>query len=162
MNSKSPSKFLRVYHWNIAIFCGVFLFFTGLKPVAAEVVAIANVKNPISSLTVIDLRKMYKGKRLKWSHGENIKLFLPPSKSAEMKTILQKVFRFKSEVQISKFYVKAIFQQKFVRLPEATNGMNESILKVAQNPGGIALIDLKETEAKEDIKLIRIIHVDGF
>ena len=77
-----------------------------------------------------------------------------------MKFIIKKIFKFKSQVQIAKYYLKAVRKKKWPKLPEATSGTTESILKVAQNTGAIALINLHALEDYNNIQLINIVPIE--
>jgi|GEM_PF-2817401 len=161
MNSLKPNKIFRNFRWNVAALCGVFLFFSGVSSALGEIVAITHKKNSLSSLTVLDLKKMYQGEKLQWDNGEAVKLFLPRSNCEEMEFVIKKIFRFKSQVQIAKYYIKATLQRKWAKLPETANGTTDSISKVAHNAGGIAFIDLSKVKNNENIKLINVVSIEG-
>jgi ABC-type phosphate transport system substrate-binding protein len=163
MNFKKPNKLFKSFNWKFTFFCAIFLFFSGIDSAIGEgkIVAITHENNSVSSLNVSDLQKMYRGNKLQWDNGEAIKLILPPSNCEEMEFIIKKIFKFKSQVQIAKYYLKAVRKRKWPKFPEATSGTTESILKVAQNTGAIALIDLHAVEDYDDIKLITIVPIEG-
>ncbi len=104
---------------------------------------------------------MYQGEKLQWDNGEAVKLFLPRSNCEEMEFVIKKIFRFKSQVQIAKYYIKATLQRKWAKLPETANGTTDSISKVAHNAGGIAFIDLSKVKNNENIKLINVVSIEG-
>jgi len=163
MNCKKPNKPFKNFNWKFTFFCAVFLFFSGIDSAIGEgkIVAITHEKNSVSSLKVSDLQKMYRGNKLQWDNGEVIKLILPPSNCEEMEFVIKKIFKFKSQVQIAKYYVQAVRENKWLIFPETTRGTTESILKVAQNTGAIALINLHAIEDYNDIKLITVVPIEG-
>lgn len=123
---------------------------------AGNIVAIVNKDNPVSSLAVKDLENLYKGKKKQWVGGQEVVLFLPPSKSEAMKTLASKVFKKGSALAVSKFYLKAVFQQKFAAPPQSVSGAEDAAETVAGEPGGIALVDSSEITDKSSIKIIKI------
>ncbi len=163
MNLKKTNKDFKNFNWKFAFFCAVFLSFAGINSAVGEgkIVAITHEKNSISSLNLVDLQKMYQGNKRQWDNGEAIKLFLPPSNGEEMKFIIKKLFKFESQVQMAKYYLKAVREKMWTKFPETTHGTTESIIKVAQHTGAIALINLNKIEDYKYINLINIVPIEG-
>lgn len=124
-----------------------------------EIVTIVNQNNALDHLDLKDLENIYKGEVKYWKGGARVVLFLPPAGTGSMKVLTTKVFRKKNSKDIFKFYLKAIFQQKFNAPPKSVTNTENVINRIASIPGGIAIVDASEIPDSSQIKTI---HVDGF
>ncbi len=140
------------------ILISLFIFSLPIIANAGDLVVIVNKDNGVSSLALKDLAKLYKGKTKQWSGGEEVILFLPDAKSKAMLGLAKNVFKRKNGLAVSKFYLKAVFQQKFASPPQKVANAEEAISAVADEAGGIAIVDVGEISDKSAIK---IIQVDG-
>lgn len=134
------------------IFCLV-IFILSISTVNAETVVILNKNNPISSLQLNQLTNIFKGKKKHWKNGEEIVIFLPIIGSQAHHDLTRKIFKKNNAVAVSKFYLKAIFQQKFASIPNATS---YPINEISETPGGISLIDSQKAPLDGSIKTLRI------
>lgn len=125
---------------------------------AGEIVAIVNPNNPLEHLDLNELKNIYKGEVKYWESGERVVLFLPPASSEPMNALTTKVFRKKNSKAVFKFYLKAIFQQKFNAPPKSATSTISAISSVASAPGGIAIVDRSEIPDSSQIKTL---PVDG-
>ncbi len=123
---------------------------------SAETIAIISNNQNVSQLSLSELRNIYMGKKKNWSNGERIVLFLPPSGSQTMVFLTKKVFKTDKEVNISKFYLKAIFRQTFSTPPKSILDAEEAILEIIANPGGIAIIDSRELSPGSQINIVKL------
>lgn len=136
------------------VFFGLFVSFAAVVPVhAGEIVVIVNKDNKTSSMALKDLQQIYQGSKKSWDGGERIMLFLPPAKSEAMKALAAKVFNVNDIAAISKFYLKAVFQQTFASPPKSTDN---AVAEVAGAPGGIAIVDTGETGDTSPVKVIKV------
>jgi len=126
---------------------------------SGEIVAIVNKKNGLEHLYLKDLKNIYKGEVKYWKGGERVVLFLPPAGTESMKVLTTKVFRKKKSRDIFKFYLKAIFQQKFYTPPKSVKNTVNAVNIIASLPGGIAIVDISEIPDSSQVKTI---HVEGF
>jgi PBP superfamily domain len=123
-----------------------------------EIVAIVNPNNPLEHLDLNELKNIYKGEVKYWESGERVVLFLPPASSEPMNALTTKVFRKKNSKAIFKFYLKAIFQQKFDAPPKSATSTISAINSVVSAPGGIAIVNGSEIPDSSQIKAL---SVDG-
>ena len=124
---------------------------------AGETVVIVNKTNEVSSLSISDLQALFKGKKKFWGNGKPVILFLPPVDSESMTTLTKKVFKKNSVVGVSKYYLKAIFQQKFATPPESLTSDDEAASNISGELGGIALVEAGNVEVG-----VKVIKIDGF
>jgi ABC-type phosphate transport system substrate-binding protein len=152
MKSISSRFNLKIYF----ILISSFLFVLPSITSAGDIVAIVNKDNGVSALTLKDLTNLYKGKTKTWSGGEEVVLFLPDAKSKAMQALAANVFKKKNGLGVSKFYLKAVFQQKFASPPQKAGSTDEAIESVADATGGIAIVDAGEISDKSSIKILKV------
>lgn len=118
--------------------------------------AIVNKGNNTGDLSARDVLMIYEGKKKSWDNGEAINLLLPPSNSESMKILTEKIFKFSSEADVSKFYLKAVFQQKFATPPKSVTSANDAVTEIVVSPGAIAIVDAAEVSDKSKVKILKI------
>ncbi len=138
------------------VLISLFLFVPSSIASAGDIVAIVNKDNGVSSLTLKNLADFYKGKTKQWSGGEEVVLFLPDAKSKAMQALATHVFKKKNGLGVSKFYLKAVFQQKFSSPPQKVSNTSEAVESVADSAGGIAIVDAGEISDKSSIKILKV------
>jgi hypothetical protein len=119
-----------------------------------RVVVIVNKNNKISSLTLRELKSLYKEKKRTWPNGERVALYLPPPNSDEFLWLTRNIFLEESPTPVIQFYMKGLNRNK-LKMPYTTTN---SVLDVSRIEGGIAIVKAKETKGYDSIK---IISVDG-
>lgn len=138
----------------------VFLFLICLPPNLSfgdEIVAIVNKDlNLQEKLSINDLRLIFQGRKKTWKNGKNILIILPPFQSKPMEFLVSQVFRFNTEVDVSRFYLKAVFQQVFINPPKPVIDIHYSIAEVAAAPGGIALIEVDKIPEGSEIAVVHL------
>ncbi len=109
----------------------------------------------MDNFSLQSLQKIYMGKKKSWN-GEQVSFWLPPFGSEAMNALVTKVFKKKNEGQVQKYYLIAIFQQKMTDMPLSATSTYDAVSKVAQTPGGIALVKASEILDKSGIKIVNI------
>ncbi len=123
---------------------------------AEDVVAIVSRSQDMKPLTLKELRDINQGDRKVWANGEAIELFLPPEKSPAMQVLLNEVFRKSSSTDLFKFYLRAIFMNKFSRPPKSYASTGEALAFIHDTPNGIALVSASEAEFDDSVRVVRI------
>lgn len=142
---------------RIIFFLGVLVYFIPADPVwGGEIVALVNKDAGATEMSYRELRKIYKGEKKFWGNQENIVLFIPPSDSAAMDALVNKIFKARSRSDISKFYLTAIFRQIFSVPPTSYSNQQDAVYKVSHAPGGITLIELDGFEPGDSVQVIRL------
>ncbi len=128
---------------------------TTLSIVGSErVVVIVNKKNKVSSLTLRELKSLYKEKKRTWPNGKRVALYLPPPNSDEFLWLTRNIFLKESPASVIQFYMKGLNRNK-LKMPYRTTN---SVLDVSRIEGGIAIVKARETKGYDSIK---IVSVDG-
>ncbi len=149
-----PAPMAKKIYFSIFVFLAVFILSVPAKVFAGGVVAIVNKANPVASLSISDLQELFKGKKKEWDNGEPVVLYLPPASSEAMTSLAKNVFKKNGAAGVSKFYLKAIFQQKFTDPPESSGNAGDSVANVSGDPGAITLIEADK--ASGDVKVIKV------
>lgn len=123
---------------------------------AEDVVALVSRNQDMKPLTLKELREIYQGDRKVWANGEAIELFLPPENSPAMQVLLKEVFKKSSSTDLFKFYLRAIFKNKFSRPPKSYASTGEALAFIHDTPGGIALVSASEAEFDDSVRVVRI------
>ncbi len=115
-----------------------------------RIVVIVNKKNKVSSLTLNELKSLYKEQKRIWSNGEVVTLFLPPPKSDEFLWLARNVFLKESSSSVMQFYMKGLVRNKLTIPATSTN----SILDVSRIIGGIAIVKAGKVEEHGSTKIV--------
>lgn len=133
---------------------GLFASFSIIVPVyAGEIVVIVNINNKVPLLSLRDLRLIYQGSKKNWDGGEGITLFLPSPKSEAMKALASNVFNVDGAGAVSKFYLRAVYQEKFAFPPKISES---PVADVGATPGGIAIVDEMDVAENNSVRVIRV------
>jgi len=123
----------------------------------AEIIVVVNQENPISELSLSDLRHILRADRKRWQSGDAIEILLPPRGSLAMDAIVANVFNMGSVSELGQYYMAAIYQQKITEAPPTTS-TDGAIRIVATSKNALAVVPRSGTIGKSGIK---IITVDG-
>jgi hypothetical protein len=123
-----------------------------------SLVAIVHESNPVPSLTIGDLARIFKLSRTRWEHGAPIDPYLPPRQSEESEALWSRILQLPSEVAVSRYYLRLIFQQRITAAPPRCVSAEDAVSLVSGDPGGIAIV---HSEKAQGITTVRILHVDG-
>jgi len=113
----------------------------------------------MTQISLGELRNIYLGKTKNWKNGKRIVLFLPQSKSPSMDVLVKKILRLEDESEVSKLYLKLIFQQVFPTPPMLVLNTNDAVLKVRVNSGGIAIVRSSELPPKSSVNIVKIVEL---
>ncbi len=115
-----------------------------------RIVVIVNKKNKVSSLTINELKSLYKKQKRTWSNGEGVTLFLPPPTSDEFLWLARNVFLKKSSSSVMQFYMKGLVRNKLTIPATSTN----SVFDVSRITGGIAIVKAGKVERQAATKIV--------
>ncbi len=146
------------YFKVLAAVCWIFIFLSVSPVFAADehFVVIVNNANNVGGISANEIKLIYLGKKKMWSNGEKIVMWLPASQSAEMRFLLSEILKFKDEMDLKKYYLSAIFEQRMTVIPSAVRNPEDTARKVAKNKGGIALVNEADVQGYEGIKILNI------
>jgi len=117
-----------------------------------RVVVIINQNNKISSLSIKELKSLYKEQKTTWSNGEAVTLYLPLPNSDAFVWLTRHVFLKKSAASVMQFYMKGLNSNK-LKIPVTPSN---SVLAVSRQKGAIAIVKAGEVEGNDAVKIISI------
>jgi hypothetical protein len=118
-----------------------------------QIVVIVNKRNKVSSLTLSELKSLYKGYQKTWPNGETVTLYLPLVNSEAHLWLTQNVFLKKTSTAVTQFYMRGLNRYHFTTMPKTSTN---SISDVSHIVGGIAIVTLGEIEGHDAIKIVSI------
>lgn len=118
----------------------------------ADVAVVVNLKNPVATLTVGELRKIFAGEKRTWPGGHPIKLIVRVSGTPE-RLVLMKLLGM-SESEYKQYWTAEVARGEASSEPVAvfSNGMEKEAVVAIR--GAIALMDARDV--KSAIKVVRV------
>lgn len=142
----------------LALLAGVFP--SGAAPHASPdikkpLAIIVNVANPVQSLSVAQLRKIFRAEQNHWPDGHHITIALPEPGQPEREVVLREIYQM-SERDFSRYFVQATFTGEALSVPKTlatASGLRKFIFNV---PGAIACVAADEVDAT-----VKVVRLDG-
>jgi ABC-type phosphate transport system substrate-binding protein len=129
----------------------------GLASAVAQTVAVAvvvNEKNPVTNLSIQELRKLFAGEKHAWAGGLPVKIFVRAPDTRERVVLLRLLGV--SESEYKHYWTAQVFrgeaQAEPITLP--SNGMQKEAL--AAFPGAVALVSFQDVKPG-----MKVVKVDG-
>jgi len=117
-----------------------------------KIVVIVNKKNKVSSLTLNQLKALFKKQKKKWPNRETITLFLPQPNSTAFLWLTRNIFLKKSPTSVVQFYMKGV-NRNIIKMPTTSSN---GVFDVSQIAGSIAIVKAGEVEGNDSVKIIQI------
>jgi ABC-type phosphate transport system substrate-binding protein len=147
-------------HWILPAFAAAALV-AAVRPAAmpaqeAEPLAIVvNRSNPMSEISLADLRKLYRGQRNRWSNGRRVTLVMRDPGTPEREAILQTLYGV-DEDEYRRGFLQAVFTGEAIGAPRVLASPNGVLRFVFNVPGAIGYVRASEVDAT-----VKTLRVDG-
>src|SRR5262245_18507093 len=116
---------------------------------AKQLAVIVDKANPVSSMSVAELTKVFKFDNRKWPDGRNVVLVLPEASSPEMQAVIEKLYHMQPDE------VKALLAGHRAGVVIASS--EEQMLKSVETiPGAVGIVDVYSITSR-----VNVIKVDG-
>ena len=122
-------------------------------PSSPEIAVVVNSANPVSAISLADLRKIYMGERVYWKSNSAIVLLMRSSGSPEREVILRVVYQM-SEQQYTHYWIAKVMRAEASDPPVALYSHGMVFEGVKGNPGAIGYVDAHDVRA--GMKVLRI------
>ena len=119
-----------------------------------SIMVIANEKGAPASLTMKELKSIFKGEKQRWKDGTKISIAFMKSSTPVGSTTANKVLKMSGD-QLNKFWLALVFQGK-AKAPFFYGSASEVESYVSQNAGAIGVV-----EAGNQVKGAKVISIDG-
>lgn len=123
---------------------------------ATPIAVIVNEDVPVEDLSLVELRRIFRGERLFWAGDMTITLLAPPRGSRERRVLLGKVYERGSEAEYRSFWINKLFDKEGQTAPKVTGSPQMSAGLVRQIPGAIALVP-----ADRIPRGVKVLRIDG-
>ena len=119
-----------------------------------SIMVIANEKGAPASLSMKELKSIFKGEKQRWKDGTKISIAFMKSSTPVGSTTANKVLKMSGD-QLNKFWLALVFQGK-AKAPFFYGSASEVESYVSQNAGAIGVV-----EAGYQVKGVKVISIDG-
>jgi ABC-type phosphate transport system substrate-binding protein len=121
----------------------------GSEPLAIVV----NRNNPLSEISLADLRRVFRGQRSRWTNGRRVTLVMRDAGAAERTAIIQGLYGF-DEAQYRRTFLQAVFSGEAPEAPKTLASTNGVLRFVYNVPGAIGYVRARDVDAS--VKMLRI------
>jgi ABC-type phosphate transport system substrate-binding protein len=138
----------------IAVFWLTALIGSSPAALAQDVAVVVNSKNPVSNLSLSEVRKLFAGEKTSWSGNVPVRLIVRAPEARE-RTVLLKLLGM-SEKEYTQHWIEQVFRGEAQAEPVAlfSNGMQKEA--IGAFPGAIAFFDAREVKPG-----MKVLKVDG-
>jgi ABC-type phosphate transport system substrate-binding protein len=116
---------------------------------------VVNRSNPLSEISLADLRRVFRGQRSRWSNGRRVTLVMRDPGAPERDAILQSLYGLEEE-QYRRTYLQAVFSGEATDAPKTLASTNGVLRFVYNVPGAIGYVRARDVDAS-----VKMIRVDG-
>ena len=121
---------------------------------SAEPLAIVvNKTNPMSEVSLSDLRKIYRGQRGRWSNGRRITIVMRDQGTPERSALLRSLYGLDEE-DYRRGFLQAIFSGEANDAPKMLATPNGVLRFVFNVPGAIGYV--RASEVDDSVKVLRV------
>ena len=116
---------------------------------------VVNRSNPLSEISLADLRRLYRGQRSRWSNGRRVTLVMRDPGTPEREAILQTLYGV-DEDQYRRGFLQSVFTGEAKGAPRVLASTNGVLRFVFNVPGAIGYVRASEVDAS-----VKTLRVDG-
>ena len=125
------------------------------SPAEANLAIIVNTANPVDSLSLPELRKVFLGERSHWANGRRITLVMMDPGQPERKALIREVCQM-NESDFSRHFLQGVFTGEVFVSPKTLAspvGVRKFVFNV---PGAIGYVRASDVDSS-----VKVIRVDG-
>jgi hypothetical protein len=123
---------------------------------AIPIAVIVHEDVPVDDISLLELRRIFRGERLFWAGDLTITLLAPPRGSRAREVLLGKVYERHSEAEYQRFWINKLFDKEGQTAPKVTGSPQMSAGLVREIPGAIALVP-----ADRIPRGVKVLRIDG-
>jgi len=116
---------------------------------------VVNRSNPLTEISLADLRRVFRGQRSRWSNGRRVTLVMRDPGAPERNAILQSLYGLQEE-QYRRTYLQAVFSGEATDAPKTLASSNGVLRFVYNVPGAIGYVRARDVDAS-----VKTLRVDG-
>ena len=120
-----------------------------------ELAVIVHPKNPVSKVTLAELRAYLKVEKEFWPDRKHCDVYLPQSTTDEYDVLLQKVYRM-SHKKLQKYWVRRLFSGEISAKPSYVPSAKAAGAEVLKSEGAISVVSAKAIPVG-----VKVLLIDG-
>jgi phosphate transport system substrate-binding protein len=120
---------------------------------AEPLAIVVNRANPMSEVSLSDLRKIYRGQRGRWSNGRRVTIVMRDAGTPERGAILRSLYGIDEE-NYRRGFLQAIFSGEATDAPKMLATPNGVLRFVFNVPGAIGYV--RASEVDDSVKVLRV------
>ena len=120
---------------------------------AEPLAVVVNKGNPLSEVSISDLRRIYRGQRYRWSNGRRVTLVMRDPGTPERDAMLRVLYGV-GEEEYRRVFLQAIFAGEAGDAPKMLASPNGVLRFVFNVPGAIGYV--RASEADSSVKILRV------
>lgn len=128
---------------------------TGHAQVAEPLAIVVNRSNPLAEISLVDLRRVFRGQRSRWTNGRRVTLVMRDPGAPERDAILRSVYGL-DEAEYRRAYLQAVFSGQTSDAPRTLASSNGVLRFVYNVPGAIGYVRARDVDAS-----VKTLRVDG-
>jgi ABC-type phosphate transport system substrate-binding protein len=114
---------------------------------------VVNKANPLSELSLADLRRIYRGQRARWANGRRVTLVMRDPGAPERDAMLHLLFGV-GEEEYRRVFLQAVFTGEAGEAPKMLASPNGVLRFVFNVPGAIGYV--RASDADSSVKVLRV------
>lgn len=114
---------------------------------------VVNRANPMTEVSLVDLRRIYRGQRGRWSNGRRVTLVMRDPGTPERDAILRGLYGLDEE-EYRRGFLQAVFTGEASATPKTLATPNGVLRFVFNVPGAIGYV--RASEADSNVKVLRV------
>jgi ABC-type phosphate transport system substrate-binding protein len=120
---------------------------------AEPLAIVVNRANPVTEISLADLRRLYRGQRSRWSNGRRITLVMRDAGAPERDAILRSLYGLDEE-EYRRGFLHAVFTGEAPGAPRTLASTNGVLRFVFNVPGAIGYV--RASEVDDSVKTLRV------
>ena len=122
---------------------------------AEPLAIVVNKSNPMSEISLADLRRVFRGQRSRWTNGRRVTLVMRDPGAPERDAILRSLYGLVEE-EYRRTFLQAVFTGEASDAPKTLASSNGVVRFVYNVPGAIGYVRARDADAS-----VKTLRVDG-
>jgi phosphate transport system substrate-binding protein len=114
---------------------------------------VVNRSNPLTEISLADLRRVFRGQRSRWSNGRRVTLVMRDPGAPERGAMLQSLYGL-AEEEYRRTYLQAVFSGEASDAPKSLASTNGVLRFVYNVPGAIGYVRARDVD--QSVKMLRV------
>jgi len=149
---------LVILTWTITGWSGTLI--PSVQASGDPIIVIVNSSNPVDSLSMADLKKLFLSDRSRWDTGKSVAPVMVTAGSPERTAFLKLVCGM-SDAEFGKYFLQAAFTGKSATPPKEVSSSQSVKTTVAASPGAIGFVKAADFHGDGSDGGVKAVKIDG-